>query len=238
MPTLDLQVTLRGDATLGRGDGVAGLVDVEVEHDASTGLPAVRGRTLKGLLVEECGNILWSLGAQGATPVVQERYERAALRLFGRPGSTRGDVAEMTVGDATLPPGLVWAVRVEVQAGRLSPAEVLESLTGVRRQTAVDEETGAPAQETLRAMRVVLRGVTFTSSLLFDNAGDAAVPPLLAAGTAERALLAACALGLRRLGMGRNRGRGLVSCRLIDGGADVTHAAFADFAAPLRGIAS
>lgn len=224
MPSLDLQVDLRGDATLGRGDGVAGLVDVEVEHDAATGLPFVRGRTLKGLLVEECGNILWSLQAQGATPEVLHRCEGAALRLFGRPGSARADTAGMTVGDGTLPANLTRAVRAEIQAGRLSPAEVLESLTAVRRQTAIDEETGAPARETLRAMRVVLRGATFTVPLLFADAPE----------PTERALLAACVRGLRRLGTGRNRGRGLVTCRLIDGGTDVTRDDFALFAALLQ----
>lgn len=224
MPTLDLQVELRGDATLGRGDGVAGLVDVEVEHDAATGLPFVRGRTLKGLLVEECGNILWSLQAQGASSEIQQRCQGAALQLFGRPGSAREDTAGMTVGNGTLPANLTRAVRAEIQAGRLSPDEVLESLTTVRRQTAIDEETGAPAQETLRAMRVVLRGATFTAPLLFDSAPE----------PTERALLAACALGLRRLGTGRNRGRGLVTCRLINGAADVTRDNFTLFAALLQ----
>lgn len=34
MTTLELHLKLLSDATFGRGDGVAGLVDAEVEHDS------------------------------------------------------------------------------------------------------------------------------------------------------------------------------------------------------------
>ena len=59
-----IRLTLKSDATFGLGEGVAGLVDEEIEHDFETGLPFLRGRTLKGLLVEECSNILYSLERQ------------------------------------------------------------------------------------------------------------------------------------------------------------------------------
>ena len=61
MMKLALTIELLTDTTFGRGDGVAGLVDEEVEHDSQTGLPIIRGRTLKGLLVEECANLLYAL---------------------------------------------------------------------------------------------------------------------------------------------------------------------------------
>ncbi|MBK8024610.1 MAG: hypothetical protein IPK19_25090 [Chloroflexi bacterium] len=41
-PDLSLEVRLISDTTFGRGDGIAGVVDQEVEHDASTGLPIVK----------------------------------------------------------------------------------------------------------------------------------------------------------------------------------------------------
>lgn len=63
MTAYKLQFDLRSAATFGRGDGVAGLVDEEVEHDGD-GLPFLRGRTLKGLLAEECANILYALELQ------------------------------------------------------------------------------------------------------------------------------------------------------------------------------
>ena len=52
-----LKLTLLSDGTFASGDGVSGLVDREIEHDAF-GLPFLRGRTLKGLLSEEADNLL------------------------------------------------------------------------------------------------------------------------------------------------------------------------------------
>ena len=48
METYYLKMLLLSDTTFGRGDGVAGLIDQEVEHDPN-GFPYLRGRTLKGL---------------------------------------------------------------------------------------------------------------------------------------------------------------------------------------------
>ena len=208
MDKYTLVLTLESDTTLGRGDGVAGLVDAEVEHDRY-GMPFLHGRALKGLLEEECANILFAL-VERAQP-----WHQAAQDLFGRPGSVAGDGALMHVGDARLPPGLRSAVVADVDGGKYSAAAVLESLTAIRRQTAMDE-TGVPDRGSLRSMRVILRETTLEAELTF------AEPP-----TEEAlALLAACVMALRHVGTGRNRGRGVVMARLCDAERnDVTHSA-------------
>ena len=89
MKCLKLQVELLSAATFGRGDGVAGLVDREVEHDAD-GLPYLRGRTLKGLLAEECANILFALKLQDANK--HKQWRKVAIELFGDAGSILEDV--------------------------------------------------------------------------------------------------------------------------------------------------
>ena len=193
-----LAVTLESDSTFGRGDGVPGLVDAEVEHDRY-GMPFLRGRTLKGLLEEECANILFALDG-GA-----EHWRAAAEALFGRPGSVTEDGALMHVGDACLTAGLRAAIVAAADAGRYLAADVLESLTAIRRQTAMDE-TGVPDAGSLRAMRVILRETSFEAQLTF-----VATP-----SPDSLALLAACTTALRYGGTGRNRGRGLVTARLCD----------------------
>lgn len=209
--TLQIHFTLTSDATFGRGDGVAGLVDEEVEHNAETGLPFLRGRTLKGLLAEECANILFALSRQRSPAYV--RFEEAAKFLFGRAGSTLDDDARMHVGPAMLPKELCAAVAADVKRGDLTPADVLDSLTTIRRQTAVDEQTGAPEEGSLRSMRVVVRGTPFIAQLEFDTEPD----------DVAKALLAACVRSLRRAGTGRNRGRGRLAARLWDErGSDIT----------------
>ena len=91
---MNLYLTLISDATFGRGDGVAGLVNEEVEHDAATGLPYLRGRALKGLLVEECANLLFALGTQAAV------FTDTAKELFGEAGSALEDDGLLHVGTA------------------------------------------------------------------------------------------------------------------------------------------
>jgi hypothetical protein len=217
-----LRFQLLSDATFGRGEGLAGVVDQEVDHDA-LGLPYVRGRNLKGLLNEECANLLFALDQ---TP----HWTQAAQRLWGGPGSQAADVALLHVGDAQLPADLRLAVEREVQAEHLQPMDVLEALTTIRRQTAVDELSGAPDDGTLRAMRVVLRDTVFEAPLTFTSASE----------RDDRLLLAACVLALRRAGTGRNRGRGRLLASLhadVQGrpGEDLSPALYHEFVEEVRG---
>jgi CRISPR/Cas system CSM-associated protein Csm3 (group 7 of RAMP superfamily) len=224
--TLELHLELKSDTTFGRGDGIAGLVDAEVEHDAATGLPYLRGRTLKGLLVEECANVLFALSKHNSS--ICTRFERAAKFLFGQGGSSLSDDAVMHVGAAMLPVDLRHAVEADIEHDNLTPTEVLESLTAIRRQTAVDEVTGAPDEGSLRSMRVVLRNTSFIASLDFAQEPDGDV----------LALLAACVMSLRRAGTGRNRGRGRLTARLYDQQSqDVTGQYFTSFKRAVQGDA-
>ena len=217
-----LELRLKTDATFGRGDGVAGLVDAEVEYDPETGLPFLRGRTLKGLLVEECANILYALRSERKT-----LFAEAGQFLFGSAGSTLADDALMHVGPAQLPEQLRLAVLDNVKAQKMTTAMVLDSLTTIRRQTSMDESTGAPEKGSLRAMRVVLRDTTFVSQLEFEEEPNAQA----------QALLAACVLALRRAGTGRNRGRGRLEARLKDeSGTDCTDKWFAQFQTLVNGV--
>jgi CRISPR/Cas system CSM-associated protein Csm3 (group 7 of RAMP superfamily) len=223
---LQLRFTLLSDATFGRGDGVAGLVDEEIEHDTFTGLPYLRGRTLKGLLVEECANILYALQRNPAYDALCQ----AARDLFGNPGSTLDDNGLLHIGHAQLPQTLRDAIATDVKAGRLSANDILESLTAIRRQTAIDD-SGAPERESLRAMRVLLRDLPLQADLTSEA-------PI---SDHHRALLVACALGLRRAGIGRNRGRGrlgkmqLHDLLITEGETEITQKAFDKFATLVKG---
>ncbi len=198
-PQMMLHFELLSDATFGRGDGVPGEVHAETQHDA-LGLPYLGGRTLKGLLAMECADTLFALGAaRGA------RWRTAAEILFGSPGSDGSATGALIVGDARLPEKLRKAVAFAVEHG-IPRRQILASLTAIRRQTASDIETGAPLDQTLRAMRVVLRGTVFAAPLRFrtEVSADAL------------GLLAASAQSFRRLGTGRHRGRGEIKAWLTD----------------------
>jgi len=227
-----LTVQIKSDATFGRGAGLAGLLDVEIEHD-QFGCPFIGGRALKGLLVEEWANLRFVLPKmQTANGNEVTSWDNAATWLFGTSGV---DHAHMHVDAATLPPDLHASIRRDVEAKRLQPQDVLASLSAIRRQTAMNAKTGAPEEASLRAMRVLLRETDLIAPLDFD----AAFP----AGQQGRTLglLAACAMAVRRGGTGRNRGRGRVAL-LLHGSepinyrdATFTHTCFNAFADEVRG---
>ncbi|MEO9027206.1 MAG: RAMP superfamily CRISPR-associated protein [Ktedonobacteraceae bacterium] len=211
MKRLQLYLHLESDATFGRGEGLAGLVDEEIEYDVATGLPFVRGRTLKGLLVEECANLLFTF--QTVKSPNLPKLEAAAARLFGRPGGGLEGGAQLHIGPALLPQQLRDAVRSGIEQKKLNPADVLESLTAIRRQTAIDEVSAAPEEGSLRSVRVVLRQTSFRAGLDFTTDPE----------EDDLGLLAACVLNVRHGGIGRNRGRGRLRLRLLDEqGTDVT----------------
>lgn len=203
-----IRLDLLSDATFGRGEGLAGVVDQEVDRDAD-GWPMLRGRALKGLLVEECANLFYALGKQ------PESLTEAARFLFGQAGSGLNDDGHLHVGSARLP----REVREAIEA-QLKPDEAFEALTAIRRQTAVDDKRGTPETGSLRAMRVILRGTNFVAPIRLEGAVPKESLPLLAA----------CVKSLRRVGAGRNRGRGKLQATLHDAtGQDITPTHFKRF---------
>jgi hypothetical protein len=211
-----LRIQLMSDTTFGRGDGVAGLVDAEVQHD-EYGLPYLGGRALKGLLGAECADIVYAL--ERADPVKGEYWKVVEHRLFGDTGSTLRGEAIMLIGPARLPDDLRAAIAYDVETENLERADVLEILTAMRRQTAVDA-SGAPKKEALRTTRVIIRKTIFEATLDFTE------PPQ----SDDLALLAACVKAFRRAGTGRNRGSGRLAADLLNSSQQpITDQHFQDF---------
>jgi hypothetical protein len=216
-----LTIRLISDATFGRGDGTAGLVDTDIEHDAS-GLPFVGGRVIKGLLVEEYANLRFALGDDK-----RWNWDAAATTLFGQIGADASASARMRVGRATLPPDLCDLIRHENRPA----ATILAACTAIRRQSSMDVERDAPDTGSLRAMRVLVRETELIAPLDVEGA------PL---NQCELGLLAACVLATRRGGTARNRGRGRLRMLLHNAlpndyrDETFTKACFAHFAHEVR----
>jgi len=197
--TFTLELTLESDTAFSMGAGVSGSIDSEIQQD-EYGLPYVNGRTLKGLLVNECSEVLYVLPEQQ-----RQRWEKAARALFGEPGATQEE-AVLHIGDAGIAPDLAHEIRRQIQSRRkLSREDVLNALTDVRRQTAMTAQ-GAPQDDSLRAIRTLIRGLTLYAPLYASR-------PLT---LDEQALLSACVLSLRRAGLGRTRGKGKLQARLTN----------------------
>ena len=193
-----LKATILSGATFSAGKGLVGDVDVEVEQEPC-GLPIIRGRTLKGLLVEERHNIL---------DVLRDPcWEKAAGRLFGKEKENEC-TGILWIGDARLPEKAreVSQKAITRPHDKLSPLQILSSLTDVRRQTRIDRETGAAADGSLRAVRVVLPSVAFYAPLrwLSDPSDD------------DKTFLSLCVMSVKRGGLARNRGRGRLVMQYLD----------------------
>lgn len=193
-----LTFILHSDTAFGRGDGVAGYLDQEVQHD-TYGCPYLGGKALKGLLVNECADILDAL-----PKATQSQWADVARTLFGEPGATHATSPLLQIGDAQLPADLRSAIQSDIDSDRpsLTRTAVLDALTTLRRQTAIDETTGVAKDSSLRTTRVILRETGFAARLY--------LPEQLDGDYTQRVLmlLAACAKALRRAGTSRNRGLG------------------------------
>jgi CRISPR-associated protein Csx10 len=202
---LHLDLSLRSETCFsGSGGGRIGGVDVDLETDPGSGLPIARGRTLKGLLVEELALILRVLEPGGQGP-----WHATAAQLFGTPGQP--GQAKLSFEDGRLPADL----RAAIERHRWGRDEVLAALTAVRHQTKVDGKTGAPEPHSLRSTRLLRAGLRLRAAVR-------AREPL---SVAEQALLAAATAAVRRAGLHRNHGWGEVELRLLDSALhDVTAA--------------
>lgn len=198
-----ISIELLSDTTFGRGEGMPGAFDVEVEHDAY-GLPMLGGKALRGLLRDS-----W-LSMQDHFPELRD----AARRVLG----PHGDLVEtsiLRIGDAVIEKAArtFFVAAVEREHNPIAPMMILSALTEVRSQTSEERATGAPAQTTLRSSRVAVRGLKLEAPLSWLE------PP----GAADVQCLALAALATRHGGLARNRGRGHLRLT-VDGNLERTRA--------------
>jgi hypothetical protein len=194
MNSYTLELDLLSDTAFGIGSGVSALINSEIQHDEK-GLPTLSGRAIKGLLVNECSEILFTLPDDKRI-----HWEQVATNLFGQRGEMLEDVAGVFIADATMPPDLVAAVHAD---DSLTRQNVLDSLTTIRRQTAMNE-LGAPEDDSLRSVRVLISDLTLYAPLSFTNEPE----------VNEKALLASCVMSLRRAGLNRTRGKGQIKVKI------------------------
>lgn len=196
-----IEIELLSDAAFSRGESTAGVVDIEVEHD-DLGLPFLGGKTVRGLLRDSwlsMRNCFRELGEAGE-------------RVFG-PEADVEECAILRIGDAVVDArSRAWIEAAEKRRNNpLSPVEVLEALTDIRRQTSEERTTGAPAETTLRSVRVLIRGLKLRAPLhWFQEPTEA-----------DFRVLALAALATRHAGLARNRGRGHIRMSL-DGDIEKT----------------
>ncbi|MCL4544242.1 MAG: hypothetical protein M1118_06550 [Chloroflexi bacterium] len=107
-----------------------------------------------------------------------------------------------------------WVTYLEHEGGTLWQRMALDAFTSVRSQTAIDPESGAARDNTLRSTRVLRRHLRFQAPVtLSDDEGD---------GDRSERTLALAAAALQRLGTSRNRGFGRAKAGLWKGRENLT----------------
>jgi CRISPR-associated protein Csx10 len=199
---LTLNLELLSPLCAGAGTGRSGYVDREAAFDA-LGLPYLPGRALKGLLRDAYRELPGSILPTDLP---------GADELFGKPGEE--NAGRLVVGNAYLVGHerlAEWLAGAYAHfGGTIHREDVMACCTEIRRQTAIDRQTGAALKETLRATRVVRRGLRFEAQVSGVQS------------PADRAALALAAAALQQMGTSRTRGLGEVRCRVIECGADLT----------------
>lgn len=221
---LKLTIELLSDTALGSGAGLAGLVDQELLYDPF-GFPMANGRTVKGWMVESCADLLENLQTDS---LIKNSLEESASRLFGNPGDSLED-SSLLVGDLHI----LDSIRAyELQEIKQKEQEILNDerkevqekskyimeyynkrqsinktvFTRIRHQTAIDPNTGAAKEKSLRTIRVINRGNQMEAEIIYQGNNDQA--------KADLPLLCATVALIRRVGKSRTRGLGKVRCQL------------------------
>lgn len=196
----------------GSGQGQVGVIDRDVEQD-DLGLPLIGGRRLKGTLREAALEVCEALAGYpwaGANLLPVEE-------LFGRGGEAAP--GPFRIHDArpeeyaSLQQWIGYWRDTDSGAEYFSREAVGAAYTELRAQTAIDPETGAAAENTLRVTRLIRPGRVFWAQGRLDP------PTGASADWSERGLrtLFLACRSLRRLGLSRNRGPGRVDVRLHQG---------------------
>ncbi len=184
---MELQVELLAPMAVGTGAGRPGVVDREVAVD-EWGFPYLPGKRWKGLLREaylELENLLPAL-----LPPLAD--------IFGKTGEQEGT---FSIGNARLPHWKELSEWANRHGALVSRDDVTAAYTDIRRQTRIDDATGAAFQDMLRFTRVLRAGLSFRA--------ECSVPEQYQDG------LALATAFVRSSGLSRTSGMGEVRVRLL-----------------------
>lgn len=197
---LNIEIKLLSPLHLGAGSGDV-TIDADIIHD-DVGLPVFPARRLRGLLYESALEVV-EMGELSGHEIVSRQ---TLAELFNRDGSGAVTlrIHDLTpTGGATMHDYLQYLIE---RYDSLQADDVLEELTSVRYQTAIDRETGTAADGSLRNIRVL------DSDMIVGFSGEIE----LAGEERHLAALAIAAQNLHYAGGKRNRGLGHIACT-IDG---------------------
>jgi CRISPR-associated protein Csx10 len=196
----EVQIAIQAETPIALSSGHADVtLDADILHDKH-GLPYFPAKRFKGILYESALEVV-EMAACCQDPFL---LPITVEELFG---SVPNCPVHMSIHDFYLPDyeemSREWEYLQHQYPKILRPADVLDSYTSIRYQTAIDGTTGVAADMSLHNMRVADAGCVFEGSLILI--------------CAKMQHLQALALALRNInyaGLKRNRGCGKISCTM------------------------
>lgn len=159
-----LEMELLSDAIPGSGEGLSGIIDIDVASD-EYGIPYIPAKRIKGVLRESA----------------LELKDTAVLHcavddIFGSSGQQEGTAFK--ISDGYIENYVIYKEFLEYAANRdeLAPLFnreiILDGFTYQRSHTTIDHQTGTAKENTLRTSRVLKRGLKFYFHVEFPPNSD------------------------------------------------------------------
>ncbi|MDO4272600.1 MAG: RAMP superfamily CRISPR-associated protein [Eubacteriales bacterium] len=203
MKKWNLKIKLKSDLCTATGENAPGITNIKTAME--NGIPYIPAKRIKGCLVNE-GKEMRDNGL----------IDQSVLEgVFGKTGAARAEGIFISDAHLCSVPGYLFEdenqididdyklFQMEVQRCESAEKEYFEGFfTRMRTHTAMDSETGAVKNHSLRTIQVVPAGFHFVCSLVGEL------------NQKEEDLLLDCVKGLRHMGMGITRGLGEVQCEL------------------------
>lgn len=189
-------IKLNTETIFGSGHSAPGSVDLDVISD-EYGFPYMKAKTFKGNLREEMEKTVDALERFG------NNYKDIVDKLLGKENSGENLWENLKFSDCTINLGIKKLFEKAIDNGEISPIEMKESLTDVRKFTSIDED-GSASSGSLRQIRVIKKGLEFEVDMHCERelSGE------------ELGILAISLRNLRHIGSMRTRGKGEVDCTL------------------------
>ncbi len=191
---MKIKIKLLSDLCTYSGETYNSMVDTDVVYD-DYGLPYIPAKRIRGCIREA------ALEMQEMGQISEVDYHR----IFGT-GGRQENRAGFTLSNAYLENytetvDALKRLKADPQCSGLAAQQnVLNQYTYTRAQTAVDPETGIAETNSLRVMRVVKKGLTFSAELhMLDEENVGGLQTLVSAVSL-----------VKHMGMARTRGLGLV----------------------------
>ncbi len=193
---MKIKIELLSDLCTYSGETYNSTVDTDVVYDRY-GIPYIPAKRLKCCLREACIELV------DFEIMKDEEFKK----LFGYEGSNQ---SAFSLSNAYLLnyDSMVCELKNAKEKEMITAQKVLDLFTYTRYQTAINLENGTAQKNSLRAMRVIKKGLIFEAELNWNHLN-------INVDSTEYGILKKAASIVKHIGCGRTRGLGLVDIKLV-----------------------